>query len=108
MVRVINPCASAVLTIDDSVFKTPPTLTMLQFVNYAVQQLSWTDTGVTSIVTSSITSIACPAYVFDMIDTATNTAPDPGVFTTNFVTPTKTLDVATSVLAKVGTYTLAL
>jgi len=34
MVRIVNPCANAVLTIDDTIFKPPPTLTMLQYVNY--------------------------------------------------------------------------
>ena len=34
MVRVVNTCTLAVLTIDDAVFKPPPTLTMLQYINY--------------------------------------------------------------------------
>ena len=42
-VQVIDPCVSASLTIDDSVFKTVPDLTLLQFVNYEALQIHWTD-----------------------------------------------------------------
>ena len=59
-------------------------------------------------MTSSITSIACPAYVFELVDTVTISAPDAGVFTSDLVSATKTLDVATSDPLKAATYTLAL
>ena len=33
-IEVIDPCLNAVLTIDNTVFKTKPELTLLQFVEY--------------------------------------------------------------------------
>ena len=108
MVRVTNPCASAVLTVDDTVLKPPPTLSMLQSVGYASKQLSWTDQGASSIFTSTVTGIACPAYTFELIDTDTSVAPISSLFTSDFNSDPKTLDVGTTDLILAKTYNLAL
>ena len=93
MVRIIDPCLSATLSIDDSVFKTSPLPTMTQFVNYAALQVSWPD----SIVTSDITQVPnpCPALAYNIIDKATGLAPDTSIFSSDLTSVTKTLDVAT-------------
>ena len=102
MVRITDPCGSATLTIDDSIFKTAPVPTMTQFVNYVPLQISWTD----AIVTSDVTLVPnpCPAIAFNVVDTATGLAPDVSIFTSDLASATKTLDVATSDMLLAGTY----
>ena len=106
IVRITNPCLTATLSIDDSVFKMAPLLTMTQFVNYAALQISWLD----SIVTSDITQVPnpCPAFAFNIIDKATGLTPDTSIFTSNLISVTKTLDVATIDMLKAATYQLEL
>ena len=106
MVRITDPCGSATLTVDDSVFKTTPVPTMTQFVNYAPMQISWTDAIVTSDVT--IVPNPCPTLAFNIVDTATGLAPDTSVFTSDLASATKTLDVATSDMLQASTYSLEL
>ena len=42
-VTVVNPCLSATLSIDNSIFKTTPEVSLIQYVNYDAKTLSWTD-----------------------------------------------------------------
>ena len=50
-VKLIDPCETAELTIDDSVFKTVPAVSLTQYVAYDALRLSWDDPIVSSTVT---------------------------------------------------------
>lgn len=68
-IDIIDPCLTATLTIDNSVFKTNPDLTLLQFVAYATRQIIWTD----AIVTSDLSTAhnPCGPYVHRLWDMRT-------------------------------------
>lgn len=49
VIDVNDPCLTPSLTINDSVFKTPPTLTLEQFVDYLPLQMDWDDSIISTI-----------------------------------------------------------
>ena len=51
LVRIVDPCISATLSINDSRFDTPPLVTKQQYVNYPTNQRTWSD----GIVNTSVT-----------------------------------------------------
>ena len=68
------------MTIDDSVFKTAPELTLLQFVQYDARQVVWTD----SIISTTITeNDPCGPYIHELKDVSSGAevALDSTVFT---------------------------
>jgi len=64
--------------------------------------------GASSIVTSTVTGIACPAYVFELVDTDTGVAPVVSVFDSDLASDPKTLRVETTDVSLAKTYNLAL
>lgn len=106
-VEVVDLCITSTLTIDDSVFKTPPTTSLTQFVAYSELQLSWTD----AIVSSDLSNPGiCGPMVHEISDVSTAshvpvTAGDP--FWTNDLSLTsKVLFAQTNDELKVASYTL--
>lgn len=71
-VTIVDPCVDAILTIDDTVFKTVPAITLTQFLDYAALQVNWTDAIVTSSKPASEVSI-CGAYTYEILDISTGT-----------------------------------
>ena len=57
-VNILDPCevGTLTLTIDDSIFKPSPQISLTQFVNYDALSITWTD----SIISSSITTAINP------------------------------------------------
>ena len=108
-IEVTDPCQTATLLINNEVFKTKTDLTLLQFVEYASRQVSWTD----NIVSSSIsdTNNPCGPYIHELWDigTGSQVVLDSNVFTQSDLSlPTKTLDVQTDDFSKVALYDLRL
>ena len=88
-IEVIDPCLTAVLTIDDTVFKTKPELTLLQFVKYDALQIQWTD----SIITAEFNTCGPFTHEIWSIDNGTQVL-DPAVFPSKeLTTTTKSLNV---------------
>ena len=105
-VKLVDPCISSTLTVNDDVFKPIPILSMAQFVNYDALQLSWTD----SIITHSVVggSDVCGPLKYTLTDMVTDNFLDATVFTENLAFPTKTLDVQTNDASKAVVYQLQL
>ena len=66
-ITIIDPCITADLAIDDSVFKGIPAISLTYFVSENAESLAWTD----DIVTSSIANLnLCGPYAFEIFDEA--------------------------------------
>ena len=108
LIDLKNPCLIATFTIDDSVLMADPAISMTQFVNYAAQQLAWTDT----IVTSDVIAIPDPCGAFthevtgpagEALSTYSSIIP-----TFDLASATKYLDVETTDFTQVGSYQFVL
>ena len=102
-ITIIDPCTTAILTIDDSVFLTP-LVTLTQFINYPSETISWTD----AIVSSSYGGPdVCGPYIHELYDRTTGTAPEPNVFTPQDLNaPVKILHVSAAYTSLVAMYDL--
>lgn len=82
-VNIVDPCLTAVLTIDQSVFKSAPSVTLIQYVNYDTKTLIWTD----DIVTSSMSNEhLCGPLKHILTYELTGSELDTAIFTTNDLT----------------------
>lgn len=108
VITIEDVCQGTDLTIDDSVFKTVPEITLTQFLNYDDLQISWTD----SIVSASRSGTEpCGALLYEIVDHSTGSemALDPLAFPQqDLLSPTKTQNVRTTELSKIGLYDLRL
>ena len=108
-IDVIDPCQTATLTIDDTVFVSSPALKLLQFIEYASASITWTDAIITS--TLSKATDPCGAYVYEIWDigTGSEAALDATIFTHNDLTEaTRILEVQTDDFDKDGVYDMRL
>ena len=90
-IELIHPCETATLTIDTSTIHLPPTaISMTQIIGDAASTLDWTDSVVSSTVTSAGT---CGSYTHEVWDVTTSAevAPSTSIFTISTTGPNYSL-----------------
>ena len=111
-IEIIDPCLTETFIIDenDSELEPSPTVTLLQFIEYATRQIQWVDTIVSKLLVPAMDP--CGAHTLEIWQIASGSAEitlDTSVFTiSGLELPTTTLDVQTDDFGKVGLYTLRL
>lgn len=89
-VTVEDPCLTATLKIDSTVFLDTATSSLVQVIGYPLRELTWTESVVQ--FSSTIAKAVCSPYlVHEVINRSTMTAPDSNIFNIQLTLPTKTL-----------------
>lgn len=85
-IEVIDTCQATTFTIDDTVFKPAPELTVLQFLNYEPLSISWTDSII--LPDLNVKNNPCGAIVHELWDVGTTPGQplNPTVFAQNDLT----------------------
>lgn len=104
LIEFIDPCLTMTLSIDDTIFKSSPDVSLTQYVNYDPVELVWDDTAVVQSVDQ------CGPLEWEVYEFSTGSLVDLTLATpaqTNDLTlPTKTLSIETTDFADAQVYTL--
>ena len=107
-VELLDPCLSAILTIDQTVFQDSPAVTLTQYVNYASLYISWDYSIITSSLAGGFYPCGSFSHTIEDYTSGSSQAINANIFTEDLSLPTKTLAVQTNDSLETGSYVLRL